>query len=681
MDLESLLNLPVVTSGGGRVESRAMASANVELVTRDDIARRGYQSVADVLAGALGVYTIDDLVMPSVGVRGITGGLRSGSRLVKVMINGTAVNYRPDLSASLGPEFIPMESVDRVEIAKGPLSALYGANAFIAVVNVITRTPTPGVNAEIAARGYDVQGHGGGAGSGLVGFSGDGHSLTAAYMAGQIDRSGVKMQQTFSTQNPNSVLMGASSQNDVAKPQSLYAGYKYESPQFGILSVQLGRQVLNTYGEFQLASVLTHRNAIVVDNFWSSARYERRFSESLVATASAGWSQGSPDTEQSRYLTGTNSFYFQPNDRYGAVNGSLEIDYAPASRFALHLGVDGEYDSERILYWTKVFNAQQGVRAPGDSIDLIDPGVQRYRAMTDLGTYLQISAQPVESLDKLHLTGNVRLDRITYGDLRVPTQTSWRVAAAYEWSPGVVTKIIGGHAFQTPSPVMMFAQPGYGTDYNVVGNLTVPGAPALKPQRVTSVEAVASATLFGRVSLEGGAYYQLLQDQIEFTQMTTSFLAANRGDSANVGIELTARVNAGRVSAYASASLQRGLIGGLLAANDTPEYPTAFGTAGADLDLPWGLRLNGQVRWATARGASQSNILLNNEVPYSLPAYATANFTLSSVGWHLLGSKPETRVSLSVRNAFNEHHFEPGFGGYDVPSLGRAWFAELRQTF
>jgi iron complex outermembrane receptor protein len=467
----------------------------------------------------------------------------------------------------------------------------------------------------------------------------------------------------------------------MARPQSLYAGYKYETPQFGSLSLQLGRQVLEANGEFQLASVLTHRNAIVVDNFWSSARYERRFSEGLVAMASLGWSQGAPSTEQSRYLTGTNSFYFQPNDRYGAVNGSLEIDYAPVSRFALHLGVDGEYDSERILYWTKIFNAQQGKRLPGDSIDLIDPGVQKYEAMTDAGAYLQLAAQPFESLSKLHLTGNVRLDRITYGDLRVPTQTSWRVAAAYEWSPSLVTKIIGGHAFQTPSPVMMFAQPGYGTDYNVVGNLTVPGATPLKPQRVTSVEAVTSATMFGRVSLEAGAYYQLLQDQIEFTQMTTSFLAANRGDSANVGVELNARVTLWRVSAYASASLQRGLVGGLLAASDTPEYPTAFGNVGADVDLPFGLRLNGQVRWATARGASQSNVLLNNEVAYTLPGYATANFTLSSVGWHLLGAKPETRLAVSVRNAFNEHHFEPGYGGYDIPSLGRMWFAELRQTF
>jgi iron complex outermembrane receptor protein len=681
VDLESMLNLPVVTSGGGRTEGRAMASANVELVTSDDISRRGYQSIGEVLSGALGIYTIDDQVMPSVGVRGISGGLRAGSRLVKVMINGTPVDYRPDLTAFLGPEFIPMEAVDHVEIAKGPLSALYGANAFIAVVNVITRTPTPGVTAGLTAGASAIRGHGGGAGSGLVGYSGEGHTLLGAFSTAQIDRSGLRMRQTFSTQNSAAPVMGAASQGDISRPQSLFVTYRNENATGGILTLQAGRQVLDTTGEFQLASVLTHRNEVVYDNFWSSGRYERRFNESLVATVTAGWSQGGPGTNHVRYLTGTNSFSFRPNDRYGAFNGAAEFDYAPAARFSVHVGVDGEYDSERILSWTKVFNAPQGLRQSGDSLDLLPPGVSRYQAITDVGAYVQLAAQPFAKLEKLHLTGNLRLDRITYGSLRVPTQTSWRGAAAYEWTSSFVTKIIAGQAFQTPSGVMMFAQPGLGTDYNVVGNLTIQDTTPLKPQRVTSVEAVASATLFGRVSLEGGAYYQLLQDQIEFTQLTTDFLAANRGDASNVGVEATARVTAGRVSAYARASLQRGLVGGLLAAHDSPEYPSAFGTAGADLDLPLGLRLNGQVRWASARGASQSNILLNNEIAYSLPAYATASFTLSSVGWHLLGGKPETRIGVSLRNAFDEHHFEPGYGGYDTPSMGRMWFAELKQSF
>ena len=64
--------------------------------------------------------------------------LCGGTRIVKVMIDGLAVNFRPDLTAFIGPEYIPIEAVERIEVAKGPLSAIYGANAFVAVVNVIT---------------------------------------------------------------------------------------------------------------------------------------------------------------------------------------------------------------------------------------------------------------------------------------------------------------------------------------------------------------------------------------------------------------------------------------------------------------------------------------------------------------------------------------------------------------
>src|SRR6185312_10744457 len=84
--------------------------------------------------------------------RGVSGGLRAGTRLVKIMINGTPVNFRPDLRAFIGPEYIPILAVERIEVVKGPLSALYGANAFLATVNVITREIPFGTTVEASAQ-------------------------------------------------------------------------------------------------------------------------------------------------------------------------------------------------------------------------------------------------------------------------------------------------------------------------------------------------------------------------------------------------------------------------------------------------------------------------------------------------------------------------------------------------
>src|SRR5438309_7566271 len=100
--LEEVMNQPVVTASGGVAEEKSLAAANVVVITREEIARHGWRSLAAVLSSVPGLYVINDLVQPSVGVRGVTGGLRAGTRVVKVMINGVAVNFRPELNAMIG---------------------------------------------------------------------------------------------------------------------------------------------------------------------------------------------------------------------------------------------------------------------------------------------------------------------------------------------------------------------------------------------------------------------------------------------------------------------------------------------------------------------------------------------------------------------------------------------------
>ena len=81
------------------------------------------------------------------------------------------------------------------------------------------------------------------------------------------------------------------------------------------------------------------------------------------------------------------------------------------------------------------------------------------------------------------------------------------------------------------------------------------------------------------------------------------------------------------------------------------------------------------------RGASQSNILLNNDTDYTLPAYTRMDLTLSSLGLHLMSGESETRVLARVRNVSDEKWSEPGFGGFDIPQLGRTMQFEVRQAF
>jgi iron complex outermembrane receptor protein len=689
-DLQGLLNAPVVTASGGQVQQRALAPANVFAIGREEIARRGWRTLADVLASVPGIYVIDDLVLPSVGVRGVNGGVRGGTRIVKLMINGVPVSYRPERTAFLGPEYIPIEAVERVEVVQGPLSALYGANAFLATVNVITRAVVDAPSGELAMRGFLVRGHGG-FGLSLLLSAGDAEAgILAAVSADHIDRSGLRIEETFAAQDPQldryRDFFDRVSEGDIAQPASAFLQLYRDTPQLGRFTLQGGLQRSDAMGEFQVNSALTHRTRYAVSNLWSNLRYERDLGPALSAEVNLGYARGAPTRDERLYLSGSNNAFWTRNSAYHAVEGGATVDWQPlGERLALQFGIEAEYDRERVRYYTQTFLVPLGEREAGAELDLLPEGARRFETLTDVGLKLQVASTPwPESLPGLHLTGNLRIDRLDYGARAFPAEISARAAVIYDWREELSAKLVAGRAFQAPSGELMFGHTGYGNANNLLGNVHANAlgvvSSQLRPQTVTSVEGMVSAGLLDLATVEASLYYQNLQDAIQFNQVATDFVAENGAAVASVGGTAVVRVRAGLAAAYATASLQRRIEDGALVAQPPPLYPVASGVLGCDLDLRRiRLLVNGNLRWASARGASQSNTLLNNGVPYSLPAYAELDLTLSTVDLPLLGAGG-TRLLASVRNLLNQRHSEPGFAGYDLPNLGRLMWLEIRHV-
>jgi iron complex outermembrane receptor protein len=75
MSLEELLDIDVVVTATKTAQSQAAAPAVISVLTREDILRRGYQSLAEALRHVIGFYVVDDHVIPNAGVRGVAGGL------------------------------------------------------------------------------------------------------------------------------------------------------------------------------------------------------------------------------------------------------------------------------------------------------------------------------------------------------------------------------------------------------------------------------------------------------------------------------------------------------------------------------------------------------------------------------------------------------------------------------
>ncbi|MBC7793601.1 MAG: TonB-dependent receptor plug domain-containing protein, partial [Clostridia bacterium] len=676
--LEELLAQPVVTASGGRAEDRSIAAASITTISRQDIVANNWISLSEILANVPGLYVVDNGAESSVAVRGVSGGLNAGSRILKVMINGVPVSYRSNLHALLGPEFIPVEAIQRVEVAKGPLSAVYGANAFLATVNVITRTPLAGVNAELMGRGTLIRSHAGGGGSGLVQYGSADWDLTAAFREQRDNRAGLRIRETFDGQQDRyPELFGKVSKNDIAAPKSLYVQGTRRLGSYGTVSFQGGVQQLDSSGNFQISSVLTNQSTVALNNRWADVAYENEF-YGYRLRIHVGGASGSPSRNDVAFLTTDLNTAFQRNFAYRSLDAGLRLETDVVHGLTVGIGVDMMLEQHDTLFFTETLRAGNSTSPPGTVIDLITSPARREVSVRNVGPLLHAQYTP-GFLPDLHLSGNVRLDTWNY----FSTQYSWRAAAAYKLPGELVVKILGGRAFQVPSPDLLFASPGFGSQNNTIGARSIGGL-GLVPQVVTSGEVIISGRAIEQVRFDVGGYYQRVSDLIQFEYRGADFLARNQGAFKGFGVEGEVRAEIDALSLYAGATVPwtRGED-----RDGTPRptqagaasFPTYWTRAGGSLRIwPLHAMLTAQVRVVGERRSTSGNTLLNNLTQYDLSSYATVDITLASLGLQLLDNN-ETRIVFSVKNVADTRWSEPGFGGFDIPSIGRVWAIELRQ--
>jgi outer membrane receptor for ferrienterochelin and colicins len=128
----------IVVTAGSYAQSLRTAPASISVISDVDLRERNVTDILQAVRETQGI-TMDPTGgssnRSSVSVRGM------GRDYSLMLVNGRRLSASDEViqHSDFRFDWLPMELIDRVEIVRGPMSSLYGSEAFGGVINVITK--------------------------------------------------------------------------------------------------------------------------------------------------------------------------------------------------------------------------------------------------------------------------------------------------------------------------------------------------------------------------------------------------------------------------------------------------------------------------------------------------------------------------------------------------------------
>jgi outer membrane receptor protein involved in Fe transport len=157
MSLEELMRIRVTTASR-KPESLADAPAIMIVLTESDIQSYGGRSLVDVLDRTTSIFFMgtQENAQGALTMRG--DATLGANNHVLVLVNGRPIQ-ESTYGGTIHPflRSFPLASVQQVEIIRGPGSVLYGTNAYVGVINVITKEWAGGGTATVSYGAFDTK--------------------------------------------------------------------------------------------------------------------------------------------------------------------------------------------------------------------------------------------------------------------------------------------------------------------------------------------------------------------------------------------------------------------------------------------------------------------------------------------------------------------------------------------
>ena len=435
--------VPIVLSASRLSQSLNDAPASVTVIDQQMIRASGFRDIPDLLRLVPGfsvAYTRDNTW--AVGYHGVADAF---SRRFQVLVDGRSI-YSAAFGAVLWSELpLSVDDIERIEVVRGPNAATFGANAFFAVINIVSKdaAQTPGL---FVSQQYGEQGMAG---------------TTLRY--GNVEGD-LRYRMTLSSQSRDRF--------EKDDPRTALADKLFEQTQTYFINGRMDYR-LSYRDELSAQFGLTHGD-------WQAGRLSVPI-EPRQQDIRAGFGQ-----IKFRRVSGIDDewmlhFYYSRNRQHApasvvsgpfTINGDTDI---LQTRTSLELQANNRLSATLRTVWGAEIR-EETLRSP-----LYINSSQTLRGiLTRAYANLEWRARP-----DLLLQGGAMIENHYF----TGTNVSPRVAVNYELTPGHTLRFNLSQAYRTPT---FFEQRGNLTYYSTTGvplsTITIPANDGLSPERVLSRE-------------------------------------------------------------------------------------------------------------------------------------------------------------------------------------------------
>jgi outer membrane receptor protein involved in Fe transport len=664
MSLDDLGKIRVTSIASGTRTPLDKAAAIATVITEDDIAAMGATDLDQVLETVPGLHVgrSDQDYTPKYIIRGITSTFNPQTLMLinGIPVTGLVFGNRGNVWAGM-----PIKSIARVEVIRGPGSALYGADAFSGVINIITKKydDLRGTQTGVRAGSFGTQAawltHGVSYHGVNVGFTLEAETTDGWKKIVEQDRQTL-LDGAFNTHAslaPNHV-------NTMKDMVDARLDIAYENSQ-----LRLGYQ-----GRSNIGSSVGYAEALDPSSRAASQRYNLDYTYTLKDLAPnldvdsrISYYSNTQEIKKSLVLFPAGAFGgaypngFIGNPGYKEENARFDFNtlYSGINNHLVRVGTGFYWDDVFEVTESKNYNANFSPRANGledvsDTAEIWLPEKQR--------TSYYLFAQDEWKLAQNWLaTTGVRYDHFSdFGNTTNP-----RLALVWATTDKITTKLLYGKAFRAPTFNELF----------VTTNPLVLGDPQLKAEKIDTYELAFSHQLSTQLLYTANIYRYNIQDFITYAPIANGInQAQNIGNRKGHGFELEADYSPSyNLRFLANYAYQQSIDNKTDAdVGDAPNHQI-YGRSEWTIASDW--HFDSQVTWV----GKQKRVL--GDTRAANDAYTTIDVTVRKQNvWRGLD------VALSVRNLFDADVTEPSPGPVvyipkDFPMAGRSMYGELTYTF